>query len=387
MLRSEVAQSADFSEVRYGQCWEDADILLEGLSIQPGHTCLSIASAGDNTLALLSKKPRKVFAIDLSPPQLAELELRVAAFRGLTHAEMLALIGSVPSARRMALYGRCRQHLSAAATSYWDRRPKLIELGVGSAGQFERYLGIFRRFVLPLIQSRDRVEHLLASRPEPERLSFYDNVWNNLRWRLLFRLFFSRRVMQTMGRDREFFRYVDGEVALKLLHRTRYAMVKLDPAVNPYLHWMLTGQHGDALPFALRAENFNVIRGHLDRLEWRCCSLEEFLQESTWKFDAFNLSDVFEYMSEENYFRLLHLLVRVANPHARLAYWNLFVPRRAPKHLAGSLRSMKALSTSLSARDKAFVYSSFQLEEVMCSAEADTSTDRAQKPEGASVIE
>jgi S-adenosylmethionine-diacylglycerol 3-amino-3-carboxypropyl transferase len=383
MLRSEVAQKADFSEIRYAQCWEDADILLEALSIQPGHTCLSIASAGDNTLALLSQKPRRVLAIDLSPPQLAALELRVAAFRELKHPEMLALIGSVPSAERIALYGRCRKQLSAAARSYWDRRPKLIELGIGSAGRFERYLRIFRKYVLPLIQSRRRVQRLLASKPDSDRVWFYNNVWNNIRWRLLFRLFFSRRVMQTLGRDPEFFRYVDGKVALRLLQRTRYAMVQLNPSANPYLRWILTGEHGDTLPFALRAENFQVIRDHLDRLEWCCCSLEDLLQQTRWKFDAFNLSDVFEYMSEENYLRALELVVRAANPHARVAYWNLFVPRRAHT-LAGSLQPVKALSVSLSALDKAFFYSSFEVEEVICSTEATTAG--AQQPAVPSAI-
>jgi S-adenosylmethionine-diacylglycerol 3-amino-3-carboxypropyl transferase len=29
---------------------------------------------------------------------------------------------------------------------------------------------------------------------------------------------------------------------------TRKALVDQDPAVNPYLHWILRGTHGDALP-------------------------------------------------------------------------------------------------------------------------------------------
>ncbi|MBA3888585.1 MAG: DUF3419 family protein, partial [Acidobacteria bacterium] len=56
-MRSEAAARADFSGIRYAQVWEDADILLQGLDVQPGDTCLSIASAGDNALALLTKNP------------------------------------------------------------------------------------------------------------------------------------------------------------------------------------------------------------------------------------------------------------------------------------------------------------------------------------------
>src|SRR5205807_6422671 len=103
-MGSEAATRANFSMVRYAQCWEDADVLLEALDVQPGDVCLSIASAGDNTLALLSRNPARVLAVDLSPAQLACLELRVAAYRELSHPELLELIGSRPSRRRDVLY-------------------------------------------------------------------------------------------------------------------------------------------------------------------------------------------------------------------------------------------------------------------------------------------
>src|SRR6185437_9159995 len=60
-----ITTRADFSAIRYAQSWEDADVLLAGLEVQPGDSCLSIASAGDNTLALLAQSPRHVLAIDV----------------------------------------------------------------------------------------------------------------------------------------------------------------------------------------------------------------------------------------------------------------------------------------------------------------------------------
>src|ERR1043166_5826818 len=56
-MGSEVAGKADFTGIRYAQCWEDADILVEGLDVRPGDVCLSIASAGANSLALLTPGP------------------------------------------------------------------------------------------------------------------------------------------------------------------------------------------------------------------------------------------------------------------------------------------------------------------------------------------
>src|SRR5919108_4117942 len=98
-MQSEAALRADFTDIRYAQVWEDTDVLREGLAVKPGHVCLSIASAGDNALALLIDDPARVIAVDLSPAQLACLELRVAGFKVLSHAELLELIGSRASTR------------------------------------------------------------------------------------------------------------------------------------------------------------------------------------------------------------------------------------------------------------------------------------------------
>jgi S-adenosylmethionine-diacylglycerol 3-amino-3-carboxypropyl transferase len=364
--RSEAAARADFSQIRYAQCWEDADILLEALEVQPGDVCLSIGSAGDNALSLLTCRPERVIAIDLNPSQVACLELRVAAYRELDHVGLLELIGSRPSRRRDALYRRCRSQLSAPTRAFWDALPEEIAQGVGGAGKFERYFATFRNRVLPLVHSRQRVERLLRGGTREERETFYQDEWDTWRWQWMFRLFFSRFVMGRMGRDPSFFRYVEGGVAERILARGRHALTALDPADNPYLQWILTGQHTAALPFALRPENFELIRNNLDRLEWHCGPLEEFLdtvEDAT--FGAFNLSDIFEYISAENYHRLLDQLVRAGRSGARLAYWNTLADRHRPDFMADQLRSLDDLSRSLHARDKAFFYNAFIVEEII----------------------
>ena len=364
--RSEAAERADFSLIRYAQCWEDADILLEALDVQPGDVCLSIASAGDNALSLLARQPERVIVVDMNPAQLACLELRVAAYRELDHAGLLELIGSVPGGGREALYRRCRPALSPAARTFWDARPQAIARGIGAAGKFERYFETFRRRMLPLVLSRKRIEQLLRGGSLVEREAFYKHQLDSWRWQLIFRVFFSRYVMGRMGRDPSFFRYVEGSVSGRILSRAQHALTALDPADNPYLQWILTGRHTTALPFALRPENFEVIRANLDRLEWHCQPLERFLDsvdEQT--FDAFNLSDIFEYISQENYHRLLGQLIRSGRSGARLAYWNTLADRHRPDSMADRLRSLDALSRSLHAKDKAFFYCAFIVEEIV----------------------
>lgn len=364
---SEAAQHADFtSHIRYAQCWEDADILLEGLDIQSGNSCIAIASAGDNALSMLSQNPERVVAVDLNQAQLAALELRVAAYRTLTHAELLQLMGSRPSTQRVALYARCRVALGADARNFWDRHADDIARGIGAAGKFERYFRTFANWVLPLVHRRGTVQALLTPRTAAERLEFYDRVWDTPAWRALFRVFFSQTLLGWLGRDPSFFRYVEGSVADHLRGRVRHALAVLDPSENPYVHWILTGTHGDVLPHALRAEHFDNIRNNLEKLEWYCLPLEALVERSIVnRIDRANLSDIFEYMSDENSAALLTQLVNQSPAGARYAYWNMMVPRHGAELLPQRLRALPELSQRLFRQDKTFFYRDFIVEEVI----------------------
>jgi S-adenosylmethionine-diacylglycerol 3-amino-3-carboxypropyl transferase len=365
-MSSEITKHANFEKIRYAQCWEDADVLLEALNIQRGDVCISIASAGDNSLAMLCKSPDRVIALDLSSAQLACLHLRVAAYQVLEHKELLELIGSRHSQRRVELYGRCRSLLPNEVRTFWDAQPQLIDAGIGGVGKFERYFATFRNYIMPLIHNRKTLEKLFSLDTVEECEAFYNNTFNNWRWQALFRIFFSRFVMGRIGRDPSFFRYVEGSVAERILSRAKHALTVLNPAENPYLQWITTGYHPRALPYALREENFDAIRNNLDRLEVHAMSLEEFLPHLEGaRVQRYNLSDIFEYMSEENYVVLLGRLVAAAGSGARLAYWNMLVPRQRPEMMAQRLRSLSECANKLHLQDKAFFYSRFVLEEVV----------------------
>ncbi len=366
-MSTEVASRAEFGAIRYAQCWEDAGLLVEAL--QPaGRACVSIASAGDNAFALLAAGAERVVALDLNPAQLACVALRAAAYGNLDHPGFLRLLGSRPAApgERAALYARCRPELTPGVAAFWDAHPALIAAGIGGAGKFENYFRLFRSRVLPLVHSRSRVSELLDTpRAAAARRDFYARRWDTWRWRLLFRLFFSRRLMGALGRDPAFFNYVEGSVADRILSRTRHALVELDPTTNPYLHWVLRGTHGTALPFALREENFHKIRSQLHRFEWHLCTVEDWLaRPNASAADAFNLSDIFEYMSQENTERILRAILARSRPGARLAYWNMLVPRSRPASLASRLHPLPE-SAVLHARDQAWFYSRFVVEEVV----------------------
>lgn len=366
VLRSPAA-AALAPRLSYAQCWEDEKVLLDALEIGPDDDVLSIASAGDNALALALAGARSVTAIDLSVPQLSLLELKLAAAE-LGYQDYLALLGLQPGAggdAPRALYAQVRGQLSPAARGYWDAHAALLEEGVLSAGRFERYLGAFRRFVLPLVHRRATVEALCALDSVEEQRRFYDDRWDTLAWRWLMRAFFSRPVMARAGRSPAHFAHVKGAVSSEFLRRARNGLIATPIRDNPYVQWMLLGR----CPDLERGRRYLTRDGHRRLREARHrvklvhAELEQFLPlADPGAFSAFNYSDLFEYLSAEQHAALLELTLRVARRGARLAYWNLLVPRWRPERLAGALERREARAGQLLQRDRAFVYGAFQLE-------------------------
>ncbi|HEY2954852.1 MAG TPA: DUF3419 family protein [Candidatus Eisenbacteria bacterium] len=357
-----IRERASFDFIRYASVWEDADVLCAALApVARGGRALSVASAGDNALALLSLDPAEVVAVDLSAAQCACVELRIAAFRRLDDPALLAFLGVTPSPTRLDTYRVLKPDLSEEAMRFWDRHPEAIARGVIHAGKFEGYFRLFRRWVLPLIHSPGTIRALRAPKSLAEQLRFYDERWDTWRWRALFKVFFGRAVMGRLGRDPEFFAHVEGDVGARILERTHQALTAIPVATNPFLGYILTGNFPpSALPRYLRPEHTGAIRARLDRVR----VMRGPVEEAAGAFDAFNLSDIFEYMSRAEHERCYARLLERARPGARLAYWNMLAPRGIPEALAARARPLESLARELHARDRAWFYSRFHVDEV-----------------------
>jgi S-adenosylmethionine-diacylglycerol 3-amino-3-carboxypropyl transferase len=273
-------------------------------------------------------------------------------------------MGSRSSGRRAHLLEQAAQKLPDADKAFWaTRKDQVVKYGLGGIGKFENYFRTFREWVLPFIHNRETVDELLRPREPEERAAFYEKHWNIWGWRMMLKVFFSKTVMGRLGRDPAFFDHVKGSVSDHVARLTRKALVDQDPSANPYLHWILRGLHGTALPRALTEAKFEAIRSSLDRIEARLCTVETLADEGV-KADAFNLSDIFEYMSPEAHEKAYGAILAAAKPGARIAYWNMMAPRRCPQSMAARVTCNTALESELKPLDKAFFYSDFIVEEV-----------------------
>ncbi len=360
--RAGVRERVAWNALRYASVWEDAEVLCDALRpIATDGRLLSISSAGDNVLALLTLAPAEVVAVDLNPAQLASLELRIAAFQELDHEDLLGFLGVYERMDRSRTYARLRGELTPPARAFWDANAAAITEGIIHAGRFERYLRTFRRRILPLVHSRRLIDALREPRTIDEQRIFYEERWNSFRWRFAFRLFFSRMVMGRLGRDPAFFDHVESSVGDRILERTRHALTDLPVRTNPYLAYIMTGNFvPEALPSYLRPENYALISDCLDRVTLVRGSIDEVGGH----FEGFNLSDIFEYMDPAEHASVYQAVLDRARVGARLVYWNLLAPRACPPHLS-RVRPLGEIAQALHDRDFAWFYGYLHIDEVV----------------------
>ncbi len=356
--------------IRYSQCWEDTDLVLDNLAISSGDTILSIASAGDNTLSLLTANPREIIAIDFCQAQLAVVALKIAAFKVLSYEELLTFLGiGTPksSNARLATYERLRPELATQYRQFFDKRPELIVNGIITSGKLERYFAMFRKVILPLAHSKKTVNALFENRSRSERQEFFERQWNTVRYQLAFKLFFGKTTMALIGREASFFKEASGSLSNFLARASHAALTEGTPSSNHYLHFILTGNYGSVLPHYLRRENFEIIRSNLDRVVLLEGSLQKILEQlPSDSIDAFNLSDVFEYMTEDNCEIISHSINRVARRGGRIAYWNMAVDRFANQYdsnlFATRCFGQNQVGLNLAAASTTFFYRRFCLD-------------------------
>lgn len=362
-MEMEGCQSSNLGKIKFGSVWEDGDILCDALAPSAAEgRILSVASAGDNVLALLTIDPYEIVAADKCPAQLACLELRMSAFRHLDYFALLTFMGVTEGHDRLETYQDLKGDLSDQARAFWDAHPEEIAGGIIHAGKFERWVRAFGRNVLPWIESKTKRDALFVPRSHNERIAFYENEWDCFLWRMLFRLIFSRLVTGKSGKNPQFFDHIEGDNSYRILRRTKHAMTELPTHTNPYLNYIIRGNYTlEALPRYLRPEHKETIASRLDRIKIICSPIEN---AGTGKFDGFNLADMFEYMTPGDYKNCYEMLFSQANPQGRLVYWNLLEPHHVPESLEDKINPLPEMSEVLHWRDKAWFYQALHIDEV-----------------------
>jgi S-adenosylmethionine-diacylglycerol 3-amino-3-carboxypropyl transferase len=345
--------------------WEDPALDRAAFELEPGARIATVCSGACNTFSFLLDDPSSILSFDYNPAQVWVLELKAACFERLDYVAMLEMYGVRPSMRRKRLLEATLPALSSGAAEFWKQQPWLVEKGLLNGGRYERFVGAFGS-LLRRIQGRRRIEGLFLERDRAEREQFYHSEWDNWRWRLLFRLFFNKRVMARRGLNPDYFHFDDGSASFaeSFERRTRQAIVDLPTWDNYFLAQYVLGRYlgEDHLPEYLWPENFESIKRSVDRLDMRVGDVRSVFDDvPPSSLDAICLTNVFELMSESESRFVLPRIARALRPGGRMTLRNLMIPRSVPSEMASVLKLDVQRSRELHQRDRSFVYRSYQV--------------------------
>lgn len=333
--------------IHYSNCHEDFEMLYGYL--KDSYTeILSVASALDNSLGFLVKDGAHVVAFDYNITQIYLCRLKKTAIELLSREEFLTFIG-VSDGDSGELYNRISPFLDEDTKKYFDEHLFLIrDVKLVRAGRFEYYLGIFAKKVLPLVSSKKYIEEFAAENDIDVQQEIYVKRINNLRLKLLFKIFFSEAVMKRLGRDKEFFKYNKGSLSEKLKKRFDMGVANVVNGTNPYLGFALLNNY-KTLPFYLLEGNYYRIKNNIKNIEIIHATMDEMLGRGV--YDFIDFSDVFEYLPSESMEGYTEKIRSCLNDGGRAAFWNMMNTRKLEFNRINDENDLK--------RDKAFFYKDF----------------------------
>jgi S-adenosylmethionine-diacylglycerol 3-amino-3-carboxypropyl transferase len=365
-MKNRFSGSKVFRDILYAQCWEDPEIDRIAFRIKPDDIVFSITSGGCNALSFLIDDPKKVICLDLSRYQNYLLSLKINAFRALSYDELLEFLGVHHSDKRAELYGKIKQFLPAEEQLYWNSKSRDISRGIIHCGRYERYMHLLKR-LFRILTGRRVIDELYATAAKDEREILFAKKWDNIRWRLFCRIFLSRR-FASMFFDKAFYQYLDKDFSFEKYYRSavKRAVTELPLKENHFLAYILFGNYyQDNFPVYLRRENYNLIRDRLGRVEIVTTGCQDYFRSlPEGSISKFNFTNIFEWMSPDEFIDLLRETIRVATDGAILTYRNHLVTRKRPESLMDQIIPDEKRSVELHEKDLSFIYKAYIVEQI-----------------------
>jgi S-adenosylmethionine-diacylglycerol 3-amino-3-carboxypropyl transferase len=359
MSTSETNGQVKLSKLIFTHNWEDPAIDERALQIKSGDTVFTITSGGCNTLGFLRFDPKQIFCVDINEAQTHLMELKQACFRNLDYEELIAFFGLSKHPNRMTTFEKIKKDLSRKAVEFWNSQERILSKGIIMNGRYERFVKI-AGWLLRTMQGRAKTNSFFALRTLDSQKQFYDQQWNNRRWKWIFDTMFNKKRLAAKGLNADYFHFDDGSSSFSesFQRRAAHAMSNLPVRENYFLALYLKGSYLDNnLPEYLKPENFVTIKTRIDNVVPVTADSKYWLMDQPENlFQAMALSNICELMDDRDTLKLFQEVKRTASPGARLVFRNLMVPREVPQELDNKIVKNEILSRELQYADRSFVY-------------------------------
>ncbi len=370
-----------FRGLVYTQIWEDPEVDLEALALEPGSRVVAIASGGCNVLSYLTADPESITALDLSLAHVALNRLKLVAASRLPSWEMFyRFFGAADAEANIAAYERLiAPWLDAPSRHYWEGR-SLQQWGRQRISIFARNAyrhGVLGRFI-GLAHAVARaygvdLRGLLSARTLEEQREFFESTLAPLfdkravRWATA-----NRLSLYGLGIPPAQYESLAGGSDMRHVLRARVERLACGFSLDDnYFAWQAFGRSyaGDAsgpLPPYLRREHFDEVRARVHRVEVLNRSITEYLAGCPdASRDRYVLLDAQDWMTDAQLDALWREITRTARSGARVIFRTAAEPSLLPGRLAPALLERwdyrAEASRALTGRDRSAIYGGFHL--------------------------
>ncbi len=370
-----------FRGLVYAQIWEDPDVDMEAMQIQPGHHIVSIASGGCNILSYLTADPGRITALDLNRAHIALNRLKLCAAQNLPdHANFLQFFARADEPANLENYFKYVQpHLDETSREYWESRNLFGRKRIGVFTRNFYRTGLLGKFMgaghlLARIYGHDPRRMLEARTMDEQRTIFEEELAPMFDKRFVRWLTKHPASLYGLGIPPAQYRSLAtaSDDGMASVLRARLEKLACDFDLNKnYFAWQAFGRgYGESsnapLPPYLQPANFTSVRERAPRVDVRHLSFTDFLRESpASSADRYVLLDAQDWMSDEVLTDLWREITRTARQGARVIFRTAaeetLLPGRIPDEILSRWHYAEAESRDLGARDRSSIYGGFHL--------------------------
>lgn len=378
-----------FKGLVYPQIWEDPDVDMRALNLQPHSRVLTIASGGCNVLSYLTADPAEIVAVDLNHAHVALARLKLAAARFLPNYDAFyRFFGEADEKANIAAYNRfLRDRLDLETRAYWEsralanwgkKRISLFSRDLYRHGLLGHFIGL-AHFVARLYGVDPR--QFVSARSLDEQRSYFVTVLAPIFDKRMVRWMTSKKIsLYGLGiPPAQYEALISGGGTMAEVLKERLERLACGFPLNEnYFAWQAfsrgyapagadgSGEAGPLPPY-LRREHFEAIRARADRVSVVNRNFAEHLrlEEGDETLDAFVLLDAQDWMTPAQLNDLWSEITRTARPGARVIFRSAAeptpLPGRVREHILTRWSYREEESAAFGRQDRASIYGGFHL--------------------------
>ena len=368
-----------FSGLVYPQIWEDPEVDLEALALNPTCHVVTIASGGCNVMSYLTENPAKISAVDLNGAHVALNRLKLAAATHLpSYEDFHRFFAEADADENLTQYWRSIQpNLDETSRAYWEARSVTGGRRISQFGRNFYKFGLLGSFIgLAHVAAKMcgvDFRTLLEAQSIDEQRAFFDAKIEPIFATKLVRWAASQPVsLFGLGIPPEQFRKLAGGRPMPDVLKERLQRLICDfPLEQNYFAWPAFARRykpntESCLPIYLQRSSFDSIRENARNVAVHNCSITELLSHQPGgSVDRFVLLDAQDWMTDAQLNALWAQIQRTARPEARVIFRTADEPSLLPGRLNSELLRPwtyhEAQSRAWTKKDRSSIYGGFHL--------------------------